>query len=127
MESREQAFFEFGTYRLEPRERLLLKDGKPVALTALVFDLLLTLVENAGETVDKDTLMRRMWPDTFVEDGNLHHYISSLRKTLGDDHHNQQVIKTIPKRGYQFTGNVQRVTRTAKVDLETRSRVVITE
>lgn len=92
---------EFGSFRLDCSTRVLLRDGEVVPLALKVADTLVVLVENAGEPVDKDTLIRAVWPDTFVEENNLTHNISVLRKTLGNHY-----IETIPKRGYRFIGNV---------------------
>ena len=63
--------YEFGQFRLDPQERLLLRDGEPVALTPKAFDMLLVLVENGGRLLEKEELMRRLWPDSFVAEGNL--------------------------------------------------------
>ncbi len=107
MNGRSKAFFDFDAFRMDIEERTLRRNGEIVVLTPRVFDILMTLIENHGETVEKDVLMQRVWPDTFVEEGNLHHHVSVLRKTLGDDPRGQRLIKTIPKRGYRFTGQVR--------------------
>ena len=70
--------YEFGRFRLKTAERVLLREGEPVPLTPKVFDILLTLVEHGGQVVQKDDLMRRVWPNTFVEEGNLTQNISLL-------------------------------------------------
>ena len=62
--------YEFGQFRLDPQERLLLRDGEPIPLTPKAFDMLLLLVENGGRLLEKEELMRRLWPDSFVEEGN---------------------------------------------------------
>ena len=67
-----------------------------------VFDILVTLVENGGQVVAKDDLMRRVWPNTFVEEGNLTQNISLLRKALGETPGGVQFIETVPRRGYRF-------------------------
>ena len=95
-------FYEFGRFRLSTAERVLLRQGELVPLTPKVFDILLALVENGGRLVEKDDLMKRVWPDTFVEEGNLTQNISLLRKALGDGIAGQQFIETIPRRGYRF-------------------------
>jgi DNA-binding winged helix-turn-helix (wHTH) protein len=94
--------YEFGRFRLKIAERLLLREGEPVPLTPKVFDILVTLVEKAGEVVTKDDLMRRVWPNTFVEEGNLTQNISLLRKALGESPGGAQFIETVPRRGYRF-------------------------
>lgn len=99
--------YEFGSFRLDPDERLLLRDGKPVQLTPKVFDLLLLLVENNGRLLEKEDLMRSLWQDSFVEESNLSFNISILRKTLGDDPKKRQYVETVPKRGYRFIADVK--------------------
>ncbi|HEV8484862.1 MAG TPA: winged helix-turn-helix domain-containing protein, partial [Blastocatellia bacterium] len=74
--------YEFGPFRLDGIERLLLRDGQAVQLAPKVFDTLIALVENNGHLVTKDDLMSRLWPDTYVEEGTLTRNISDLRKAL---------------------------------------------
>src|SRR5262245_22771695 len=95
-------YYEFDSFRLDPAERLLRRDGAPVQLTPKMFDILLFLVERSGQLVSKDELMRAIWPDTFVEDANLTVNISSLRKALGDTGNGHQYIETVQRRGYRF-------------------------
>lgn len=71
--------------------------------------MLLTLVENSGHTVDKETLMASVWADSFVEEGSLNRNISTLRKVLGEDSHSPRLVKTVPKRGYRFEGAVREI------------------
>ena len=102
-------FFEFDMFRVEVEDRRLLLNRKVITLTPKVFDILLALVRNPGKTVEKEDLMEQVWSDTFVEEGNLNRHISTLRKILGDDPHEQRLIKTIPKHGYRFTADVREV------------------
>ena len=102
-------FFEFDAFRIEVEDRRLLLNRKVITLTPKVFDILLALVRNSGKTVEKEDLMEEVWSDTFVEEGNLNRHISTLRKILGDDPHEQKFIKTIPKHGYRFTADVREV------------------
>lgn len=102
-------FFEFDSFRVDVDERQLWRDGKSVFLTPKVFDMLIVLLENKGKTVEKDELIRKVWADTYVEEGSLNRNISTLRKALGDDSHEQKFIKTLPKRGYQFTAQVEEI------------------
>lgn len=99
----------FGHFRLDPAERLLLRDGHPVALTPKAFDLLLYLVDRPGRLVEKQALMAALWPDAMVEEGNLASTVSALRKALGDDGDEQRMIATVPTRGYRFTAPVTRL------------------
>lgn len=77
-------FYKFGDFTLDTDQRVLLREGKPMALTPKVFDTLLILVENSGRIVEKDELMRRLWPDTFVEEANITFNIQQLRRILSD-------------------------------------------
>jgi DNA-binding winged helix-turn-helix (wHTH) protein/TolB-like protein len=96
----------FGAFVLEPGERRLTRDGEVVALPPKVFDTLVVLVEAGGHLVDKEVLMARVWPDTFVEEVNLARNVSMLRKALGDTQEAQAVIETVPKRGYRFVARI---------------------
>ena len=78
MDQKTRHFYSFGPFRLDARECLLHLDGKPVALAPKAFEALLILVENAGHLVDKDDLIRRLWPSTFVEEANVAKYVSLL-------------------------------------------------
>ncbi len=100
--------YEFGAFRLDPSERLLLKEDKPVAITTKAFDALLILLERAGHLVSKAELMSAVWPDSFVEDGNVAVTISTLRKALGDDGQDNIYIRTIAKQGYRFVREVRK-------------------
>lgn len=98
--------YEFGDFVLDARSRILLKDGVTVRLTPKAFETLLVLIHNGVEVVDKDQLMKQVWPDTFVEEGSLSRNIYELRKALGDDSSEPRYIETIPKRGYRFLAPV---------------------
>jgi DNA-binding winged helix-turn-helix (wHTH) protein/TolB-like protein/Tfp pilus assembly protein PilF len=97
-----QPFYEFGPYRLEPSERLLLRSGEPVALPPKAFETLLLLVQNSGHAVSRGELMKTLWPGTFVEENNLTQHISLLRKALGGNSGEQEYIETVPRLGYRF-------------------------
>ena len=99
-------FYEFDSFRVDARERVLLRDGEMVQLTPKAFETLLVLIENNNRVIEKDELMRRIWPDTFVEEANLAVNISLLRKTLGGRPGGGQYIETVPRRGYRFVANV---------------------
>ena len=102
-------FYEFGRFRLKSDERVLLRGEEFVPLTPKAFDILLTLLENDGRIVRKDDLMKKVWPDTFVEDGNLTQNVSLLRKALGESATGPQFIETVPRRGYRFVAPVNRI------------------
>jgi DNA-binding winged helix-turn-helix (wHTH) protein/TolB-like protein/Tfp pilus assembly protein PilF len=106
--------FAFGDFVLIPKERLLLRGGEPIALTAKAFDLLIVLVGRAGHLVTKDELFAEVWPGTFVQETNLTVNISAVRKALGDGRDDNRIIQTVPGRGYRFIAPV--VTREAVAD-----------
>jgi Tol biopolymer transport system component len=89
----------------------LLKDGDPIPLKPKPFDTLLVLVRNSGRVLDKDELMKQIWPDTVVEEVNLAHNISILRKVLGQKAGDNRFIVTVPGRGYGFVADVRTVER----------------
>src|SRR5882724_3316498 len=99
-------FYEFGRFRVITGDRLLVRDQEIVQLTPKVFDILLALVENSGQVISKDSLMKRVWPDSFVEEGNLTQNISLLRKALGEGQNGHQYIETVARRGYRFVAPV---------------------
>jgi eukaryotic-like serine/threonine-protein kinase len=100
--------YDFGPFRLDAAERLLLRAGQPVSLTPKALDLLVYLVEQPGRLVTKQALMSALWPDSFVEETNLTYNISALRKALGDGQDGEQFIQTVPTRGYRFVAPVAR-------------------
>jgi Tol biopolymer transport system component/DNA-binding winged helix-turn-helix (wHTH) protein len=100
--------YEFGPFRLDATERLLLRDQQHVPLTPKAFETLLMLVEHGGHVIEKDELMKKVWPDTFVEEVNLAKNVSNLRKILGAEQ-SEHYIETIPKRGYRFVAGVREV------------------
>ncbi|HWN99908.1 MAG TPA: winged helix-turn-helix domain-containing protein [Blastocatellia bacterium] len=106
MSERSQHFYEFGRFRINIGERVLLRDHEIVQLTPKVFDILLALVENSGQVISKDGLMKKVWPDSFVEEGNLTQNISLLRKALGEGRNGNQYIETVARRGYRFVASV---------------------
>src|SRR5258708_357372 len=98
--------YEFGPFRLDPTERLLLRNNQTVPLAPKAFDTLLLLVENSGHLLTKDELMKHLWPETFVEEVNLAQNISAIRRVLDDKSGGTQYIETVPKGGYRFVGLV---------------------
>lgn len=109
MSQQDSHSYEFGRFRLKTDERVLLREGELVPLTPKVFDILVTLVENGGQVVAKDDLMKRVWPNTFVEEGNLTQNISLLRKALGESPGGMQFIETVPRRGYRFVAHTNQI------------------
>src|SRR5579862_132721 len=109
MAKTEKHLYEFGSFRIDTVERLLLRNGQTIPLTPKAADTLLALLANPGRVLDKDELIKIVWPDTFVEEGALARNISALRKALGDETEGSQYIETIPKRGYRFVAPVNDV------------------
>src|SRR5882672_1485290 len=108
MSERIQEFYEFGRFRVKLDDRVLMREHELVPLTPKAFDILLTLLENDGRIVQKDDLMKKVWPNTFVEEGNLTQNVSLLRKALGESANGPQFIETVPRRGYRFVAPVNR-------------------
>lgn len=95
--------FEFGGFRFDSlRRQLFDTKGKPLELPARSIDALLLFLERRGEDVSKDQLMKRLWPNTVVEENNLNQAIFALRRALGDDANAPRFVMTLPGRGYRF-------------------------
>jgi DNA-binding winged helix-turn-helix (wHTH) protein/TolB-like protein len=94
--------YEFCRFRFDPENHSLESDGRPIALTPKAFEILQVLVQNGNRLTSKEELMRRVWPDSFVEEANLTVNISVLRRQLGEAPDGQQYIETVPTKGYRF-------------------------
>jgi len=110
MSMNQKELYGFGPFTLDPVERTLLQEGKPLAVTPKAFDLLLYLVRNHGRILTKDELIRNLWPETFVEEVNLAVNISTVRKLLGEGPRDGRYIVTVSGRGYRFVAAVQEIT-----------------
>ena len=99
MSLRIKHFYQFGEFTIDAEQKVLLRQGKPLPLTPKAFDTLLILVEKSGQIAEKDELMNRLWPETFVEEANLTFNIQQLRKSLGDNARNPLYIETVARRG----------------------------
>ena len=97
---------EFGPFRADGRRKSLTRNGELVPLPAKAFDVLYALLQKPGQTVLKDELMKEVWPDTFVEEGNLTQMVFLLRKALGETDGGQPLIVTVPRQGYRFVGDL---------------------
>lgn len=126
MNKAEQPIYEFGSFRLNPAQRVLLRDGALVPLQPKALETLLVLVERHGQVVSKEELMRRVWPDAAVEEINLTKNISILRKTLangnGHDEEQPEFIVTLAKRGYRFVAEVREWQETITASPERQKR-----
>jgi len=119
--------FEFGPFRLDCAERVLVRDGQPVPLTLKAFDVLMLLVEKNGHLVEKDELMNHVWAGSFVEEGNLKVTVSMLRKALEDNQLENRFIETVPRRGYRFVASVRELfTESSEIVVRERTTATIT-
>ena len=122
----EEAFV-FGAFRLLPAQRILLEEGKPLHLGSRALDVLIALVESAGDTIHKDKLIARVWPDTFVDEGNLRFQVATLRKALGDGRGGNRFIANIPGRGLHLcrTGDARACARRQRISERSASRQAV--
>jgi predicted ATPase/DNA-binding winged helix-turn-helix (wHTH) protein len=104
----DEEVFTFGSFRLVPAQRTLLDDGKPLRLGSRALDILITLVERTGETISKEELIARAWPDTVVEEASLRVHVAALRKALGGGRAGKRYIVNLSGRGYAFVAPVTR-------------------
>src|SRR5262249_58127665 len=111
----QEFLYEFGPYTLNGRERVLLRDGKPVSLAPKALDTLMVLLRNSGHLVEKEQLMSEVWPATYVEEANLTQNISILRKVLSGGGKSSSYIETVPRRGYRFTVPVRKISEPQSV------------
>ena len=98
--------FSFGLFRLYPTQGLLLEADKPIRLGSRALDILIMLIERAGELVSKEELMAGVWPNTFVEPANLTVHVAALRRVLADGRGRNRYLVNIPGRGYRFIAPV---------------------
>ena len=100
-------FYDFGPFRADTVRRLLLRDGQPVPMTSKVFDTLEVLLRNRDRVLEKEDLLKEIWPNSFVEESNLTQNVSSLRKALCELPGEHRYIATVPGKGYRFVGEVR--------------------
>jgi DNA-binding winged helix-turn-helix (wHTH) protein len=100
----------FGPFHVLPNQRLLLEGDRPLRLGSQALDILVALVERAGELVSKGELMARVWPDTFVDESNIKVQVAALRRALRDGEKGSGYISTVAGRGYWFVAPVARST-----------------
>ena len=128
MSTQSKHLYEFGPFRLDTGERLLLRGGEPVPLTPKTFETLVALVERSGHLVEKDELMKLVWSEAYVEESNLTNNVYALRKMLGQTENGRSYIETVPKRGYRFTAAVKELPpEVVVVEKRTLTRVVTEE
>jgi DNA-binding winged helix-turn-helix (wHTH) protein/tetratricopeptide (TPR) repeat protein len=107
--SAEKRPYQFDDFLLDPVRRVLLRQGEPVPVTPKALSILLLLIERRGEVVDKEELLRQVWPETFVTEANLTQNVSALRKALGEKVSEHRYVVTVPGRGYCFVAEVAAV------------------
>src|SRR5271154_5913387 len=107
----QREIYEFGTYVLDSAQMLLRRDGSVVPLQPRALETLLVLVRRRGEVVSKQDVMEAVWPDSFVEEGNLTQNIFLLRRELGKTSDGEDYIQTMPKRGYRMNVPVEEISR----------------
>jgi DNA-binding winged helix-turn-helix (wHTH) protein/Tfp pilus assembly protein PilF len=118
------ALYAFGPFELDPRERLLRREGAPVPLEPRVFETLLVLVRNAGHLLAKEELLQALWPDTVVAEANLARNIWLLRRALAEPEDGRRYVETVPRVGYRFTAAVRQVAASAPEELPQAPRAV---
>jgi len=106
MSRTENVIYEFGPFLLDSAQHLLFKNGEVIGLAPKAVETLVVLVENHGQLVEKEDLMKVVWPDTFVEESNLTVHVSALRKVFQEQADGDSYIETVPRRGYRFVAPV---------------------
>src|ERR1700754_1852223 len=114
----------FGPFVLNPTQRVLLRGDRPVRLGSRAREILICLVERAGTVVSKNELIRRVWPETVVEEGTLRVHIASLRKILGEGRAQTRYVENVTGHGYRFVATVTRSAATAGTQVESGVSVV---
>src|SRR5436853_5497761 len=118
--------YEFGSFRLDTRERLLLRNGERLKLEGKVFETLVVLVQRSGRLVRKDELMNQVWPDAIVEENNLEKSISMLRKVLAENGSDSGYVETVRGLGYRFAAEVREVDEEVSTLVRHESRTSLT-
>lgn len=99
--------FEFGPFQADTVRRLLFREGQQIPVTSKAFDTLEVLIRNRDRVLDKDELLKTIWPNSFVEEANLAQNVSALRKAFGEAPGEHRYIATVPGRGYRFVGSIR--------------------
>lgn len=126
--NKKSRIYEFGEFRLEAENLLLLRNGEIVQLPIKAVQILLALVEANGRVMKKEEILERVWADTFIEESNLSHHVAALRRALGEEKNSKKFIETIPRRGYRFIAPVTEIeSGTDEVIISERTRTQIIE
>src|SRR5215475_5952779 len=115
LEQQNSQYYEFGPFRLATDEHRLYRNGEVIMLPPKEFDLLLLLVQNPGQVMNRESLIKSLWPNTVVEEANLNVHISALRKALAEGAGEQHYIETLPRLGYRFIAPVTKVNGTTTI------------
>ena len=107
MDNEPKKTISFDEFELDASKRRLLREGKPLVISAKAFDVLIFLAENAGRVVSKDEILSAVWENQFVEEANLAVQISALRKALGEQRGSPRFLITVPGKGYEFVADVE--------------------
>src|SRR5215204_4221305 len=118
MSNKTPLFFKFEDFRLDTGEGCLTFQEQPVPLTPKAFQTLVLLLRNHGKVVEKECFLNEVWADTFVEESTLSQNIMTLRKALNRFRKDKEFIVTVPRRGYQFVGEVQEIVTAEEIDEE---------
>ncbi|HLM59553.1 MAG TPA: winged helix-turn-helix domain-containing protein, partial [Pyrinomonadaceae bacterium] len=124
MSNKTLLFFKFDDFYLDIDERCLTFQDQPVSLTPKAFQTLVVLLRNHGKVVEKEYFLSEVWADTFVEESTLAQNILTLRKTLNRHQKDKEFIATVPRRGYQFVGDVQKISGDAEISSDEEIIVV---
>lgn len=127
MSNPDKRLYKFGSFLLNPEERILLHHGQPVRLPPKTFKLLLFFVERSNHVIDKEILMRELWQDAFVEEANLSVHISALRRIFAEDAEKSATIENFPKKGYRFTADVTKINENQTADSAEASKAAESE
>src|SRR5437868_4200239 len=101
--------YQFGPFQLDTGQRLLMRDGENIPVTRKAFDTLCLLVENSGRVLQKEEMMKSIWPDSYVEEATLAQNVFTLRRVLDESPVDAHYIETVPRRGYRFIADVSEI------------------
>ncbi len=117
--------YDFDEFSLEAENLLLLRNSEVVSLAPKAVEVLLALIESNGKLITKQEILDKVWKDTFVEEANLTHHISALRKALGEDKNGRKFIETIPRRGYRFVAELKSGKHSASAEITIVERAAV--
>jgi len=120
--------FEFAEFSFDASKKVLWRGAETVLLAPKACEILGVLIENAPQILSREELMNQVWNDSFVEEANLTHHISSLRKALGEDGNGRKFIETIPRKGYRFVAPIkEQITEATEIVFNERTAIQFVE